>query len=245
MKLKMAASALALALIVAGCGGESGDSNATANTAAPLPQTPAPNNGDWTEVVSRTPEGGFVMGNPNAPVKLVEYASMTCPHCRDFAAAANERLRNHYVRSGQVSFEFRNFVLNPLDAAVSAVTRCQEPSAFFRLTEQLFEQQPTWSAAVTPEKQAQISQLPENQQLAGYIAAADLGAFFRARGTPEARLNQCLSNQQELQRMAEMATAATNEHRVPGTPGFLINGELVEPTTWAELEPLLRQRIGG
>ena len=57
-----------------------------------------------------TPEGGFLMGNPNADVKLVELGSMTCPHCAEFAEQADQKLINDYVKSGRVSFEFRNFV---------------------------------------------------------------------------------------------------------------------------------------
>jgi protein-disulfide isomerase len=187
------------------------------------------------------------MGNPNAPVKLVEFASMTCPHCRAFSEEGGERLRDVYVRSGQVSFEFRNFVLNPLDAAASLVTRCQGPSAFFRLTEQLFAEQDSWGANISDEEQAQVSQLPEDQQVGGWVRAAELDAFFRQRGVPEARLNQCLANRQELQRLAQMRDQASQQYPdIPGTPAFAINGRLVPSvTTWAQLEPVLRERIGS
>src|SRR6185503_10794012 len=81
--------AAALALALAGCGGSGGNSSnlssATGATSAPLPQIAAPNNGDWTETVTLTERGGFLMGNPNAPVKLLEYASITCPHCAEFS----------------------------------------------------------------------------------------------------------------------------------------------------------------
>ena len=247
MNKTIAAGGLALALTLAGCErGSSNDVDApAANTAGPITQVPAPNNGNWTEVVSQTPDGGFRMGNPDARVKVVEYASMTCPHCQRFSAEASERLRSEYVRSGQVSFEFRNYVLNPLDAAVAMVARCQGPSAFFRLTEQLFAEQETWAAAVTQDESEQISQLPEAQQLAAYIQAADLGPFFGRRGVPQARINQCLANQGELQRMARMRDVAVNQHRVEGTPNFLVNGELQDASTWEGLEPIIRQRIGG
>jgi protein-disulfide isomerase len=246
MNKMIGAGGLALALALAGCDGDAGNNVAApANTAGPITPIPAPNNGNWVEVVTQTPEGGFRMGNPDAPVKVVEYASMTCPHCQRFSAEASERLRNEYVRSGQVSFEFRNYVLNPLDAAVAMVARCQGPAAFFRLTEQLFAEQETWSAAVTQDESEQISQLPEAQQLAAYIQAADLGTFFGRRGVAQARISQCLANQQELQRMAQMRDVAVNQHRVEGTPNFLVNGELQDASTWEGLEPVIRQRIGG
>jgi protein-disulfide isomerase len=75
--------ACASALIaVAGCNSKQGD--AATNTPLNIEQVPPPQGGDWTQVVTQTPEGGMLMGNPNAKVKLVEYGSLTCPHCREF-----------------------------------------------------------------------------------------------------------------------------------------------------------------
>ena len=65
-------------------------------------------------VIAATPEGGFRLGNPDAKVKLLEFASLTCPHCGDFHAAAFETIKTKYVASGNVSYEFRNFVLQAL-----------------------------------------------------------------------------------------------------------------------------------
>jgi protein-disulfide isomerase len=246
MKKMTGASLIAVALMLTSCGGGDGNNAATANLNSALPQIPAPNNGDWSQVVTQTAEGGFRMGNPDAPVKLVEYASATCPHCRAFSEEATERLRDTYVKSGQVSFEYRNFVLNALDAAASLVARCQGPQAFFRINEQLFANQEQWTGALSEEEQTRITQLPEGQQVPALFRAADLDQFFRQRGVPEARINQCLANQQELQRLADMRQTASDRYQIPGTPGFLINDELVrDVTTWGQLEPVLRERIGG
>ena len=68
---------------------------------------PAPR--DWSRTVAATPEGGFRMGNPNAKVKLVEYGSLACPHCRHFEETGYKPLVQQYVRTGRVSYEFRNF----------------------------------------------------------------------------------------------------------------------------------------
>jgi protein-disulfide isomerase len=240
------ASMVAVALMLASCGDGSGNGSSSANLNQALPQVPAPNNGDWTQVVEQTPEGGFRMGNPNAPVKLIEYASMTCPHCRAFSEAASQRLRDTYVKSGQVSFEYRNFVLNALDAGASLLARCAGPQGFFGITEQMFAAQEQWMNAVDEQEATQIGTLPENQQVAALIRAADLDDFARQRGIPEARVNQCASNQQELQRLAEMRQVGADRYQIPGTPGFVINDELVrDVTSWEGLEPVLRERIGG
>src|SRR3546814_21057791 len=68
---------------------------------------PAPQAGDWTRTVTQTAAGSFVMGNPAAPVKLIEYLSYTCPHCAAFSAESAAVLRGRMVKSGKVSPELR------------------------------------------------------------------------------------------------------------------------------------------
>ncbi len=82
--------------------------------------------------MARTPEGGFRMGNPAASVKLIEYFSTTCPHCAHFAAEGTPVLVRNYVRTGRVSLEYRNYVLNGLDVAASFISRCAAPRGLFR-----------------------------------------------------------------------------------------------------------------
>ncbi len=244
MKAQISAGAIALSLLLTGCGQEEGNlAAAAAGDNAPLEQIPAPNNGDWTEVVQQTEEGGFLMGNPDAPVKVVEYASMTCPHCRTFAAEGAPELKSEYVSSGQVSFEFRNFILNAPDAAASMLARCQPPAAFFRVTEQLLEQQQEWSGGLDEAEASRIQSLPANQQLAALARAMELDTFFARRGMPATAFNECIGNQQAAERLAQMNQIANEEHGIRGTPSFLINGELVEADAWASLEPRLRAAL--
>src|SRR5919112_6429232 len=96
----------AVALVaIAGCNSKPGD--AATNTQVKLEQVAPPKGGDWSQVVNPTSANGFVMGNPNAKVKLVEYGSLTCPHCAEFDEKAVPALIDKYVKSGQVSWEFR------------------------------------------------------------------------------------------------------------------------------------------
>jgi protein-disulfide isomerase len=244
MKARIALGAAALALMLVGCGDGGGNlSETAASESAPLEQIPAPDGGDWAEIVSQTDQG-FLMGNPDAPVKLVEYASMTCPVCARFAAEASEPIKNSYVQSGQVSFEFRNFILNAPDAAASILARCQAPAAFFRVTDQLFAQQQEWLGAIDETEARRIQSMPQNQQLAALARAMDLDTFFARRGMPEARFNECINDQQAAERLAAMNQRAVNEDGVQGTPTFLINGERVEGAVdWASLEPRLRAAL--
>jgi protein-disulfide isomerase len=251
MKSAFSLGAAALALALAGCGG--GDANstnlstATGNNAAPLPQIAAPN-GNWTETVTMTDRGGFLMGNPNAPVKLIEYASITCPHCAEFSEQGGAILRDRYVRSGQVSWEFRPYMIFPTDPGIFMLLRCLGPQPFFQVSEQLYADQSTWMARLqaTPEAELQALQsLPPAQQAAGLIRAAGLDQFFRQRGMPEGRMNQCLADQTNLDQLGEITRRAGTEDNVTGTPTFIINGEKTTADRWDRLEPLLRNAIGG
>lgn len=251
MKAFIGTSALTLTLLLAGCGDEASNSAAgngtAAQSAAPLAQVEAPN-GDWTQVVTQTEEGGFLMGNPNAPVKLVEYASLTCPHCATFSKESSERLKNEYVKSGQVSLEFRNFVMNPIDLAATMLVRCQGTGPFFKSVEQLFETQQQWTAGasrMSPADQQRIAALPREQQTAAFAKAAGIDSFFRQRGMPEARVNACLSDQKSVEQLVQSNETAVQRDKVEGTPTFLINGEKVQDaTSWEALEPKLREAIG-
>jgi protein-disulfide isomerase len=251
-KQALSIGAAALALALAACGGGDGNStnlsSATGSNSAPLPQIAAPNNGDWTETVTMTDRGGFLMGNPNAPVKLLEYASITCPHCAEFSEQAGPTLRDRYVRSGQVSWEYRPYMIFPTDPGIFMLLRCLGPQAFFRVSDQLYADHANWAARLQsmPAAEAEALQTqPPAQQAAALLRATQLDQFFRQRGLPEARMNACLNDANNLQQLGEITRRASAEDGVSGTPTFFINGERKEAGNWAQLEPLLRAAVGG
>ena len=239
MKTVLTSAAASLALALAGCGGGSGgNANATANAAAALPQIPAPNHGDWSETIERTPDGGYRMGNPNAPVKLVEYGSITCPHCAHFSETSAP-LRERYVRSGQVSYEFRPFLIHPQDPAVFMLIECQAPSAFFRLTDQLFATQEQWLGRlqnVPQEQLQQLSNLSPQQQGPQLIRMMGLDQFFAQRGMPQSRQDACLADNSALQALGQVSERATSQQGVNQTPTFIVNGEKIDAADWPGVE---------
>ena len=95
------------------------------------------------------------MGNPDAKVKLIEYGSLTCPHCREFDETGVTPLINNYVKSGRVSYEFRNYVRDAFDLSASLVARCNGAKSFFPLERAMYKDQPTWVA--------KIQAVPQNQ----------------------------------------------------------------------------------
>jgi len=237
------ASLLALALLLGACGGDGGNTVSASKAPDQLPRIAAPNNGDWTETVNQTDEG-WIMGNPNAPVKLVEYASITCGHCAEFAEQSGQRLRQ-YVGTGQVSWEYRPFMIFPTDPGIFMLLRCQSPQSFFAVSDQLYHSQSEWTARAQPQM-AQAQSVPMAGRAAFLTQAAGLDEFFRQRGMPAAQVGQCLGNQAELQRLQAITDRGSREEGVQGTPTFIINGEqAVGVDTWAKLEPRLQAALPG
>ena len=175
------------------------EKSADKNAAASGPVTPVapPENGDWSTVVTQTAEGGFLMGNPNAAVRLGEFGSMTCPHCAEFDEEALKPLTDNYVKSGRVSFEFRNFVRDPFDVAASLVARCGGATSFFGLTRGLFADQSQWISRIQsadPNAMQQIQTLPPQQQFGEIAKIAGFQDWAAVRGLPAERTAACLSS---------------------------------------------------
>ncbi|MBV9372018.1 MAG: thioredoxin domain-containing protein [Alphaproteobacteria bacterium] len=245
MKALKLGGAAALALALAACGGGNGGNASSAQMEAPLAQVPAPQ-GDWTQVVSETPEGGFRMGNPNAPVKLVEYASLSCPFCAKFAQEGVPTLRDKYVKSGQVSWEYRTYMIHGTDPGVSLLVHCQGAIPAFRLIEELYATQPEWAGKVEQlprEQLEQLENLPPQQRMTALVRAGGLDEFFRQRGMPSGKIQSCLADQAGMDKLAAI-TALGNKEGVTGTPNFFINGRyLADTSDWRTLQPQLRGAI--
>lgn len=240
--------ACALAVVaIAGCNSKQGD--AATNSPVNLKQVPPPKGGDWTQVVTETPAGGFLMGNPNAKLKLIEYGSLTCPHCREFDEKGVPQLISKYVKSGQVSWEFRNYVRDAFDLTASLIARCNGAKGFFPLSRALYKDQPVWMAKIqaTPQDQLQaLENLPPSQQFLQAAKIPDLQAWAAMRGVPTAKSTQCLTNENSVNHLVQMTSDATTQYPdFPGTPTFILNGAMLEKTaTWDVLEPKLRSALG-
>lgn len=237
-------------LATSACNGDKTEANGTA-PASDLPSTSAPvtppASGDWSEVVTATEAGGFMMGNPNAKVKLIEFGSMTCPHCADFEKEAIDPLTQNYVKNGQVVFEFRNFVRDPFDVTASLITRCGGAKTFFPLTRAMFADQLKWVEKIqgaTPEQQQALGAMGPDKE---FKAIADLAGFQQwaaMRGLPPAKTEACLTDQNAINRLVQMNNDAVSQYNIAGTPSFVINGKVVEnAATWAALEPKLKAAL--
>jgi protein-disulfide isomerase len=198
------------------------------------------------QTFSVTPEGGFRMGNPKAKFAIVEYGSLTCPHCRHFDETAYKPLVQQYVRTGKASYEFRPFLLNGLDLAVTLVARCEGPSHFFPIADQLYATQPDWEGKVLklPESEQQkVSAMPQDQMLQFYAKISGVFEVAGAHGIAPARAEACLRDSKAAEALAKIEKDASDQG-VHGTPTIFVNGKQVPAYDWATLEPFLKDSGG-
>jgi protein-disulfide isomerase len=247
MKRTHLLAAAALMLASAACNGDKGTDSSGSGTK--VEAVAPPQGGDWSQVVTQTPPGGFQMGNPEAAVKLVEYGSLTCPHCREFDETGVQPLIDNYVKSGRVAYEFRNYVRDPFDLAAALITRCNGAKGFFPLTRAMYKDQPNWIArlqTISPEQQEALTALGPERKFVEIAKAAGFQQWAAMRGLPSAKSATCLTDQAEVNRLVQMTSDATSDlPNFPGTPTFTINGEMVESGgTWPQLEPKLREALG-
>ncbi len=212
--------------------------NAIAKIAAPAGQS-------WTDVVTPTAAGGMLMGNPQAPIKLVEYGSLSCPHCARFAVEAMEPLKTEFVSSGRVSYEYRSFAIHPQDIPLTMLVRCAPKEAFFPLVEQIYGnfeamQVPLQDPAVQKAAEAAGS-LPPAQRFPALSDALKYTDFFAARGVSVDQSHACLA---KVETATEVANNAKKygESGINQTPTMVLNGYQLpaEESEWPKVAAALR-----
>ena len=134
-RLLLILAAAPLALGLAAC---KKDAAGAAPEGSAMTRIAAPSGQKWEETVQPTASGGMLLGNPMSPIKLVEYGSLSCPHCAKFAQDAMQPLITEFVASGRVSYEFRSFAIHPQDVPLTMLVRCAPKEAFFPLVEQIY-----------------------------------------------------------------------------------------------------------
>lgn len=248
MKPTVFLACAAAVVAIAGCNSNAG--NAATGTSAAAVKVKPPRNGDWSTVVAATPAGGFVMGNPNAKVKLIEYGSLTCPHCRAFDETGTTPLINGYVKNGKVAFEFRNYVRDAFDLTASLLARCNGAKGFFPLARAMYKDQPVWVGRIQKVPAAKLEalqSLPVNKQFLAFAKLSGLQQYAAARGVPVARSTQCLTNEKSVNQLVQMTGDANIAYPdFPGTPTFVLNGKLLDGVaSWKDLEAKLKSALGG
>lgn len=245
----LACGMAALALTACKKNTSEGASPAATNDTVTITQANPPPGGTWADVVNATSAGGYMMGNPNAKVKLLEIGSLSCPHCQKFEEEGAPNLIAKYVKSGTVSWEFRPYIIHgPIDMAANLIATCNGVKSFFPLSMALYKDQPSWLGKVeaTPQdKLSQIQNLPTNQVFVAMANILGLPDWAAARGVPQAKSNQCLSDQKAIDRQVQITTDVNSQYPdFSGTPSFVINGKMLANTaSWDKLEPQLQDAL--
>jgi protein-disulfide isomerase len=197
---------------------------------------------DWTHRVSQTAQGAFVLGNPQAKTRLIEYVSYTCPHCAHFTNEASAALRSNYVAKGGTAIEIRHAVRDPIDLAATLLARCTGPLRFFATHDRLFATQTSWFVAGAKSVEATrdaLNKADQTRQLQMVAKGAGLG---RVVGLTDPQANACLASPVNQRPVMAMTAEAWDQRHIPGTPYFMINGAAVEGiTSWAALESRLKK----
>lgn len=206
-------------------------------------QRRAPQPRDWSRTVTLGANGAYIVGNPAAPTKLIEYMSYTCPHCAHFARDGTAPLVNGWVRRGQVSIEYRNFVRDAFDLTAALLARCGGAAKFRGNHDLIFANYDPWmekaqafaaspdAAGVSADRVAQLT-----------VIASKTGLFtlLAQRGLTAEAQRACLADPQAMSQVLAMTEHATDNAGFNGTPFFILNGQpLTDVHDWAALQPRL------
>jgi protein-disulfide isomerase len=204
----LTASSLALAAALAGAGLELFQQGALAQTVAEA------------ELMQPGPLGEQVLGDDKAPVTIIEYASMTCPHCAHFALTTFPQIKEKYVDTGKVRFILREFPFDPVASGAFMLARCAGKDKYFAVVDLLFRTQTTWAV----EKPLQ-----------------PMLATVKQAGFTEDSFKACLANQKVLDGIEWVRNRAADKFKVQSTPTFFINGQMsVGALSFEEMEKLIQ-----
>ena len=223
-------------LALAACGASDGTKAPAGSVKAVAP----PAGTTWESTVSVTPDGGYLMGNPNAPIKLLEYGSVTCPACQAFAVTGFEPLTKNYVATGKVSFEFRSFLIHAPDVMATSLLECGGPQPFFAMLEANYAGLNEWEGKIQALPQADLQRiqgLPVAQQSTELARVSGLDQFVIQRGVSSEAAAKCLTDPKTPDRLVAQSKKGSEVFKVEHTPTFFINGkEAEEVGTWKDLE---------
>jgi len=178
---------------------------------------PAPTEVPVDELMKPGPLPDLVLGNADAPITVVEYASMTCGHCAHFHTTVFPTLKEKYVDTGKVRFIMREFPLDNLAAAASMLARCAGDGKTFPLISVLFAKQDDW---------AFVKGDPRPELL----------KFAKQAGFTQESFEKCLTDQKLLDDIAAIRSRAAETFGVNATPTFFVNGKKLNGVDLADFE---------
>ncbi|MBU2936032.1 MULTISPECIES: DsbA family protein [Pacificibacter] len=171
----------------------------------------------------------LVMGDENAPIELIEYASYTCPHCANFHTTVFKQLKENYIDTGKVKFVYREVYFDKYGLWASMVARCGGDLRYFGINAMLYEQQGEWIGGGQD-----AMEIVENLRTIGKKA-----------GLSDADLDACMNDGAMAQAMVAKFEAEVAEYEVSGTPTLIINGEKNSNMSYSDLSEKLDDILNG
>ena len=167
---------------------------------APAPATPAP---AQTQAAVTDPLADRILGNPNAPVTILDYSSMTCPHCATFHTETLPKIKEKYIDTGKVKLVFRDFPFDQAALRASMLARCAPAERYYPLLDVLFKSQAQWSRAADPAKA--------------------LSQYGKLAGMSQETIDACMANQTLADGVLNIRMTGQNQYRIESTPTFILN----------------------
>lgn len=164
----------------------------------------------------------MMIGNPDAPVTVIEYASYTCPHCASFHASTYKELKRDYIDTNKINFVFREVYFDRYGLWASMIARCAGPEKFFGVTDVMFSTQSTWARAGEP---AQIID--------------ELRKIGRLAGMESEMLEACLSDNNKAKNLVAWYQEKAGADNIDSTPSFVINGKKYSNMSYSAMSEIL------
>ena len=184
--------------------------------------TEVADNSDGDAEVDTSTIPDMMIGNPDAKVTVIEYASYTCPHCASFHTGTFKDLKKNYIDTGKINFVFREVYFDRYGLWASMITRCAGPEKFFGLTDLMFQSQSTWTRAGEPA--AIIDELRKLGRLAGIDGKT---------------LEVCLNDNDKAKTLIAWYQEKAGADNIDSTPSFIINGKKHTNMSFAEMSEII------
>lgn len=174
-------------------------------------------------------EAGFlnrdmIMGDPNAPVEIIEYASLTCNHCATFHNNVLPRLKEDYIDTGKAKLVMRSFMLNPIDMSATTLSRCMTEKRYVPFMNMLFSRQMEWyDVGKYQELSANNDPQTANQMFID-ATMTEVQKYARQAGMNKAKIDACLANEDIGKYLFEVQQYAVEQYKVNATPTIIVNG---------------------
>lgn len=168
----------------------------------------------------------FSLGNPDAPVKIVEYASFTCPHCANFEATVFKPLKTDYIDTGKVHFTLREVYFDRYGLWAAMMARCGGDMKYFGVTEVLFATQAEWAGTDDPA-----------------AAVANIRKIGLTAGITNEQLDVCMNDAPMAEAMVKRFEENMKADGVDGTPTLFINGEKHPNMSYTDLKAIIDAKL--